>query len=205
MSAIDPTKPTAGIATTQSVRDNFATAKTEIEVLQAFQAAGPYLTLAGGTLTGPLLLNANPTDPLGAVTKQYADLFLPLAGGTTTGPVTLGALLTAISITMTGTLTVGNTASGNAVVVMNAPGGGTRALRMQTAGINRWQLSPVTTESTGDAGSDFTIGRYSDAGTNLGSALITRRGTAWQRAAPSLRRPCTRTPSRTRACSRPRR
>lgn len=31
------------------------------------------LSLAGGTLTGNLILNANPTTALGAVTKQYAD------------------------------------------------------------------------------------------------------------------------------------
>lgn len=34
-SAIDPTKPTTGTATTESVRQNFSTAKTEIEDLQA--------------------------------------------------------------------------------------------------------------------------------------------------------------------------
>lgn len=33
-SAIDPTKPTAGTATTKSVRDNFSAAKDEIEALQ---------------------------------------------------------------------------------------------------------------------------------------------------------------------------
>lgn len=35
MSAIDPTKPTAGTATTESVRSNFAAAKLEIEALDA--------------------------------------------------------------------------------------------------------------------------------------------------------------------------
>lgn len=38
-SAIDPTKPTTGNPTTQSVRNNFAAAKTEIEALQAANAA----------------------------------------------------------------------------------------------------------------------------------------------------------------------
>ena len=32
-----------------------------------------YVMLAGSTMTGPLILNADPTDPLGAVTKQYVD------------------------------------------------------------------------------------------------------------------------------------
>lgn len=40
-SAIDPTKPVAGNPTTQSVRDNFAAAKSEIEVLQQTAGVGP--------------------------------------------------------------------------------------------------------------------------------------------------------------------
>ena len=35
VSAIDPTKPTSGNASTESVRDNFQVAKDEIEVLQS--------------------------------------------------------------------------------------------------------------------------------------------------------------------------
>jgi hypothetical protein len=40
MSNIDPSQPTYGNATTQSVRDNFTIAKSEIEALQAALAAG---------------------------------------------------------------------------------------------------------------------------------------------------------------------
>ena len=49
----------------------------------------PYLLLAGGTLTGPLVLAADPTAALGASTKQYADTKVPLAGGTMTGPLNM--------------------------------------------------------------------------------------------------------------------
>jgi len=45
-SAIDPTKPVAGAALTADVRANFAAAKREIEALQA---AGPFMPLAGTT------------------------------------------------------------------------------------------------------------------------------------------------------------
>jgi hypothetical protein len=57
-----------------------------------------YLPLAGGTLTGALVLAADPGAALGAATKQYVDnkaisagvgVFLPLAGGTLTGPLVL--------------------------------------------------------------------------------------------------------------------
>lgn len=40
-SAIDPTKPVQGSPTTESVRDNFAAAKSEIEVLQLTAGVGP--------------------------------------------------------------------------------------------------------------------------------------------------------------------
>ena len=48
-------------------------------------AAAPYLPLAGGALTGPLLLAADPTLPLGAATKQYSDKHLLLTGGQISG------------------------------------------------------------------------------------------------------------------------
>jgi len=49
------------------------------------------LALAGGTLTGTLTLNADPTTALEAATKQYADTKLSLSGGTLTGSLTLNA------------------------------------------------------------------------------------------------------------------
>ena len=55
--------------------------------------SGDYLLLTGGTLTGPLVLAANPVVPLGAATMAYVDAkagnYLALAGGTLTGPLTL--------------------------------------------------------------------------------------------------------------------
>jgi microcystin-dependent protein len=52
-----------------------------------------FLPLAGGTLTGPLLLAADPTQPLQAVTKNYVDNLpgasLPLSGGTMTGVINM--------------------------------------------------------------------------------------------------------------------
>ena len=54
------------------------------------------LPLAGGALTGPLTLAADPAVALGAATKQYVDAhvptggpFLPISGGTMTGALTL--------------------------------------------------------------------------------------------------------------------
>ena len=50
-----------------------------------------YVMLAGSTMTGPLVLNADPTDSLGAATKQYVDtsvgdIDIPAAPETTPSP-----------------------------------------------------------------------------------------------------------------------
>ncbi len=50
------------------------------------------LTASGGTLSGPLYLSGDPTQPLQAADKHYVDetfaLAVPLAGGNMTGPLT---------------------------------------------------------------------------------------------------------------------
>ena len=43
------------------------------KVATGADAGGPYLPIAGGTLTGSLTLNADPVTPLGAATRQYVD------------------------------------------------------------------------------------------------------------------------------------
>jgi hypothetical protein len=53
---------------------------------------GSLLTAAGGTLSGPLTLNADPTQPMQAATKHYVDTqvatAVPMAGGNMTGALT---------------------------------------------------------------------------------------------------------------------
>jgi hypothetical protein len=63
------------------------------------ELAGSMLTVTGTTMTGPLYLSADPTQPLQAAEKHYVDeefsLAVPLTGATMTGPLTsvqLGAL-----------------------------------------------------------------------------------------------------------------
>ncbi|HEY1199647.1 MAG TPA: hypothetical protein VGE79_01640, partial [Niastella sp.] len=50
-------------------------------------------------------------------------------------------------------------------------------LRLQTCGLNRCVFSIEGTESTGNAGSDLSIGRYNDAGTQIESAFWLKRST----------------------------
>jgi hypothetical protein len=66
------------------------------------QTGGPFLPLSGGTLTGSLLLAANPAAALEAATKQYVD-------GTVT-QVNTGTGLSGGPITTTGTISMANTA-----------------------------------------------------------------------------------------------
>lgn len=59
----------------------------------AIQAlAGGTLTISGTTMTGPLTLCCDPTQPLEAADKHYVDenvaLAVPITGGTITGPLT---------------------------------------------------------------------------------------------------------------------
>jgi len=49
------------------------------------------LDKSGGTMTGTLVLDADPTSALDAATKQYVDTMLPKAGGTMTGAIVLAA------------------------------------------------------------------------------------------------------------------
>jgi hypothetical protein len=97
-SNIDPTMPEEGNATTQSVRENFAYSKYEIEALQAAvqQLGGDFLTFdrdyvstlpSGDTMLGPLSIIPDPTMPRHAVTKDYVDnLSMNGGGGLTDAP-----------------------------------------------------------------------------------------------------------------------
>lgn len=64
--------------------------KTNADAAAAAQAtANAALPKAGGTMTGALVLNADPSSALHAATKQYVDTFLPKSGGTMTGAIVL--------------------------------------------------------------------------------------------------------------------
>lgn len=64
--------------------------KTNADAAAAAAAtANAALPKAGGTMTGTLVLNGDPSSPLHAAPKQYVDTFLPKSGGTMTGYITL--------------------------------------------------------------------------------------------------------------------
>jgi hypothetical protein len=77
----------------QAANSATAAANSAAAAEDAAASAAGKLPLTGGTLTGFLTLNADPTAVLHAVTKQYVDArvgatgFLPTTGGTLTGPL----------------------------------------------------------------------------------------------------------------------
>ena len=76
-----------------------AVSKAYVDQAIAGVSGGSGLSATGGTITGPLYLNGDPTQPLQASDKHYVDTqvatAVPLSGGTVTGPLTakqLGSL-----------------------------------------------------------------------------------------------------------------
>jgi hypothetical protein len=104
--------PAAASATLAAVQSQVMPAAQAVQAVskayvdQAIaELAGSEITSSGGSLTGPLYLNGDPTVPLQAADKHYVDTAfsqaLPLSGGTLTGALTVdGATQSAGAITV---------------------------------------------------------------------------------------------------------
>jgi hypothetical protein len=127
-----------------------------------------YLPLTGGVLTGLLTLSGPPTVPLHAATKAYVDAidaairgqYLPLTGGTLSGDLGISRA--------TPQLILNKSASGQASYVYGT-----------MANLRRWTVAfgDTTGETGGNAGSNFSIYRYTDAGNQLDVPLWISRST----------------------------
>lgn len=77
-------------------------AATQILSSNVFTQIGLRLPLAGGTMTGYITANADPTLPLHVATKQYVDvadaLRVPLSGGTMTGFLSVAAPIRSVEV-----------------------------------------------------------------------------------------------------------
>lgn len=78
-----------------------------------------FVPLAGGTMTGPLVLNADPSAALGAATKQQVDLKAPLASPVFTGNPTAPTPTAGDNDTSIATTAFVTTATGNSGVVVS--------------------------------------------------------------------------------------
>jgi hypothetical protein len=128
------------------------------------------------TIMGALTLGGDPTSALHAATKQYVDntvaggAYLPLTGGTLTGTLSLvpASGFSTLSLNKASKIAPGD----NTQIVAYAGGNGVAANL-------RWTIRfTQAAESTGNAGSDFYLNSYDDAGALIGSALTITRSTA---------------------------
>jgi hypothetical protein len=113
---------------------------------------------AGDTMTGLLVLSADPSAALGAATKQYADTKVAKAGDVMTGELIIRA--------SPAWLALDKLASGTTSAVIGSK-----------AGFSRWEmdLGDATAEAGGNVGSDFAIARYTDAGVFINVPLTIKR------------------------------
>ncbi|MFP4902585.1 beta strand repeat-containing protein, partial [Paraburkholderia sp. BR14261] len=132
------------------------------------------LSSANATITGGSINGA----PIGA-TAASTGAFTTLAAS---GAATLNTLASS-GVTITGGTingaTIGGTTPQNGsftTAYLTRPVGTDRDVVFQSAGSTRWQLRvPGTAESGSNVGSDFSVDRFSDTGTFLGSPLTITR------------------------------
>ncbi len=74
--AIDDNGLSSDVSSSELADDSVTTAKIKDGAVTPAKLSQAYLPLAGGTLSGALVLSADPSAALGAVTKQYADGYL---------------------------------------------------------------------------------------------------------------------------------
>jgi len=147
---------------------------------------------AANDLTKQIQFSANTglsltTNRLNIVTAASNAMFF-VVGSTDTGYINasgLNAMIIGAQNAQPGTftnlnalsgVTVGQTTSSGPInVTLQAVAGQARYVRFQTAGVNRWHVGAYSNAESAGSGSDFTIGRYNDAGTQLDSPLAISR------------------------------
>jgi hypothetical protein len=148
---------------------------------------------AGDTMTGLLILSANPSASLGAATKGYVDGLVGTGGGGVgpqgpsgpsgppgpigpTGPGGSGTSgLPLTGGTLTGNLTI-DTANNSALILDVSAPNAFRSIIGTRDGLKRWQidLGDGQTDSANN-GSNFAIYRFNDAGSMIANALSINR------------------------------
>lgn len=135
------------------------------------------LDKAGGTMTGFIVLHADPDAAMKAATKQYVDTMLPKAGGTMTGAITLsGAPSSSLHAT---TKTYVDTADALAALKAN------NLSDLASASTARTNLGATSVGSSLFTAADASAARTAIGATAAGSAVLTAADAAAQRTALS--------------------
>lgn len=128
--------------------------------------------LAGGTWSSSSMPAYHVWDVTRSTTTSAYEGARLEASGTGTARFTVVGQVRAQTLEARGT---GST-QGN--VTIGAAAGIARALKIQTADVDRWQLRATTTSESGsNAGCNLALTRYSDAGSSLGDAFTVARDT----------------------------
>lgn len=138
-----------------------------------------FLPKSGGTMTGNLILNADPTNALGAVTKQYADAISAGLNIKSACLVGTTANLNATYVTVVGTLT--NAGSLTAFSVDGqSPSVGNRVLVKNQTTSSQNGIYTVTTVGSGAVAWVLTRAQDYDTSAEIqgGDLIITETGTA---------------------------
>jgi hypothetical protein len=128
-------------------------------------SSGAYLPIAGGTMTGQIVLPSSPAPvAANAVRKDYVD-----------GAANLKVAKT--GDTMSGDLAI---AKASPTLIINKSGSGQHAgIQFQNNGVMRWWMIPsdATPEGGDNSGSDFALHRYANNGAHIGQAFTIYRAT----------------------------
>lgn len=151
---------------TNKISKSFLTAKGNL--ISASASSTPAILSVG---TNGFVLKANSATPTGLEWYNLDTTHLSLDPSSQT--IVGNVLISKASAT----LTVSST-SGHSVFYVNRPSGSLGAIFLQTSGVARWGIMETeAAESGANAGSNFAIKNYTDAGGTLSTALEINRAT----------------------------
>lgn len=129
------------------------------------------------TLTGANVFSTITTNASGHLTQLTTRALTAADIGAAPASTSGNYIQNLSSGTQTAYFSINGTGSAAYFTSTNGTGSNVPHLRLQTGGLNRWVFSMEGTESTGNAGSDLSIGRYNDAGVQIESSLRLQRST----------------------------
>ena len=143
---------------TPSATTNGVTYTWDGTVWQSSGVASTFVEKAGDTMTGPLVLNADPVAALGAATKQYVDNVTPATNWTRTS-TTISPTVAGDDVTTTGDVSAANVVATSDVQAASLNSGPLAGMRNQliNGNLSQWQRS---TNKTDPGSGYFTADRW---------------------------------------------